>query len=406
MQKKRKVIFSVLLTGLHIFRLKGVQLMELIKSFPEPVFVTQPLLPDVNKMTDKLQQIWESKQLSNNGPMVRKLEEALRDYLKVTSLSLFSNGTVALQIACRALKLSGEVITTPFTFAATTHSLAWCNLKPVFCDVENNTLNMDPDCIEGLITPETSAIMPVHVYGNPCAIEKIQGIAGRYGLKVIYDAAHAFGVEVNGKPIGTFGDISMFSLHATKVYHTVEGGALSFGRPGLKEEADALKNFGIRGEEDIAEPGTNGKMNELQAAVGLLVLEILDAEIENRKNVVNRYRLQLTDIPGVSYFRDIEGVKHNYGYFPIRIEGKAFGHTRDELYEELKKFNIFARKYFYPLCSSFKCYRDLPTAEEGRLPVAEKAAKEILALPMHGRMSNDTIDNICRIIRTYADRGR
>ncbi|NJD02001.1 MAG: DegT/DnrJ/EryC1/StrS family aminotransferase [Ruminiclostridium sp.] len=380
--------------------------MELIESFPEPVFVTQPLLPDINKVMVKVRQIWESKQLTNNGPMVRKLEEELGSYLKVMNLSLFSNGTIALQIACRILKLSGEVITTPFTFAATPHALVWSNLKPVFCDVENETLNMDPDCIEKLITPGTSAIMPVHVYGNPCAVEKIQKIADRYALKVIYDAAHAFGVEVAGKPIGAFGDISMFSLHATKVYHSVEGGALTFNHPFLKEEADMLRNFGIKNEENIIEPGTNGKMNELQAAIGLLLLEIIDEEIENRRKVANQYRAQLMDIPGLTFFRDIEGVKHNYAYFPIRIDCKEFGHSRDELFEELKKFNIFTRKYFYPLCSRFMCYRNLPAADEGSLPVAEKAAGEILVLPMHGRMGADVIDTICRIIRVYSSHGR
>ncbi len=378
--------------------------MELIKYFHEPIFVTQPLLPDINKVMAKIQQIWESKQLSNNGQMVRKLEKELGDYLKVRNLSLFTNGTIALQIACKALKLSGEVITTPFTFAATPHSLVWSNLKPVFCDVENETLNIDPDCIEKLITSETSAIMPVHVYGNPCAVEKIQKIADNYGLKVIYDAAHAFGVEIQGKPIGAFGDISMFSLHATKVYHSVEGGALAFGNPLYKQEADMLRNFGIKDEETITDAGTNGKMNELQAAIGLLMLEIIDGEIENRRRVADQYRRQLADIPGVAFFKDIEGVKHNYAYFPIRIDCKEFGHSRDELSEELKKFNVYTRKYFYPLCSRFQCYGNLPTAGKGSLPVAEKAAEEILALPMHGRMASEVIENICRIIRAYSSR--
>lgn len=379
--------------------------MQLIEAFSEPVFVTQPLLPDIDKVMDKIRQIWDSKQLSNNGLMARKLEEKLKEYLRVDNLSLFNNGTIALQIACKALKLSGEVITTPFTFAATPHSLAWCNLKPVFCDVENVNLNMDPGCLESLITPETSAIMPVHVYGNPCDVDKIQSIADKYGLKVIYDAAHAFGVEVEGKPVGTFGDISMFSLHATKVYHSVEGGALTFNNMAYKEEADALRNFGIRNETSITEPGTNGKMNELQAAIGLLLLDMIDEEIENRRNVAYEYRKQLADIPGVAFFRDIEGVKHNYAYFPIRIESKAFGHSRDELFDELKKYNVFARKYFYPVCSRFECYGSLPTARTGSLPVAEKAAEEILALPMHGRLDPEVIGRICRIIKMYSLQG-
>ncbi len=376
--------------------------MKTVEIFSKPIYITEPLLPDINGVTEKIRRIWDNKQLSNNGPMVRRLENALGGYLKAENLSLFSNGTIALQIACRALKLTGEVITTPFTFAATPHSLVWSGLTPVFCDIEDKTLNLDPGCIEEMITPKTTAIMPVHVYGNPCQVDRIQKLADRYGLKVIYDAAHAFGVEVDGKPIGTFGDISMFSLHATKVYHSVEGGALAFSGPELKENADLLRNFGIKGDDDVGEAGTNGKMNELQAAVGLLLLEIIDREIAGRKKVAGIYREALKDIPGVSYFSDMENVKHNYAYFVLRIDSEAYGHTRDEIFEELKKYNVFARKYFYPLCSSFKCYRDLPSAAAGRLPVAEKAASEVLALPMHGRLTAEVIEKICGIIRLYS----
>lgn len=373
--------------------------MQHVEPFSQPVYITQPLLPDIDKVMEKIGQIWKSKHLTNNGMMVCRLEKELGEYLKVKYLSLFSNGTMALQLACRILKLSGEVITTPFTFAATPHALVWNNIKPVFCDVENETLNIDPQGIERLITPKTTAILPVHVYGNPCAVEQIQQIADRYGLKVIYDAAHAFGVEVDGKPIGAFGDISMFSFHATKVYHTVEGGGLAFCSPILKEKADLLRNFGIKSEDSIVESGTNAKLNELQAAMGLLVLELVDEEIRNRKKVANQYRDALKDIPGLTFFKDISGVRHNYSYFVIRIDRKQFGRSRDEVCEELKRYNVFSRKYFYPLCSQFECYRDLPSAAEGSLPVAEKAAGEVLALPMHGRMSTDTVDRICRIIR-------
>lgn len=376
--------------------------MKTVEIFSKPIYITEPLLPDINGVTEKIRRIWDNKQLSNNGPMVRRLENALGGYLKAENLSLFSNGTIALQIACRALKLTGEVITTPFTFAATPHSLVWSGLTPVFCDIEDKTLNLDPGCIEEMITPKTTAIMPVHVYGNPCQVDRIQKLADRYGLKVIYDAAHAFGVEVDGKPIGAFGDISMFSLHATKVYHSVEGGALAFSGPELKERADLLRNFGIKGDDDVGEAGTNGKMNELQAAVGLLLLEIIDGEIAGRKKAAGIYREALKDISGVSYFSDMENVKHNYAYFVLRIDSEAYGHTRDEIFEELKKYNVFARKYFYPLCSSFKCYRDLPSAAAGRLPVAEKAASEVLALPMHGRLTAEVIEKICGIIRLYS----
>ena len=373
--------------------------MESIEGFSEPIYLTQPLLPDIEKLTEKIAQIWDSRQVTNNGCLVRTLEKSLSRYLNVDHLSLFSNGTVALQLACRVLDLKGEVITTPFTFAATPHSLVWNNLTPVFCDIEDISLNINPDCIEEHITPETSAIMPVHVYGNPCDADKIQQIADRHGLKVIYDAAHAFGVETDGRPVGTFGDISMFSFHATKVYHCIEGGALAYARPELKQRADMLRNFGIRDQESVAEPGTNGKLNELQAAVGLLMLELVNEEINNRKMVAGRYRNELKDIPGLTCFSDIPGVKHNYAYFPVRIDRAEFGCSRDEVYDELKKYNVFARKYFYPLCSQFDCYRDLPSAGRGRLPVAEKAADEILVLPMHGRLSKVAIEKICRIIK-------
>lgn len=376
----------------------------MIEPFENPVLVTRPLLPDMEQVMEKLKQVWESGQLSNNGQMARTLEKMLGSYLKAENLSLFSNGTVALQLACRVLDLSGEVITTPFTFAATPHALIWNHLTPVFCDVENETLNMDPQCIEELITEKTTAIVPVHVYGNPCNIEKIQEIADKHGLKVLYDAAHAFGVEVGGSPIGSFGDISMFSFHATKIYHTVEGGALVFNRPGWKERADRLRNFGIQSEERVLEPGTNGKMNELQAVVGLLVLELVEEEIQNRKRVTGLYRQALKDIPGLSLFKDLPGVKHNYAYFVVRIDSTDFGHTRDEVYEELKKYNVFARKYFYPLCSQFDCYRELPGVPGDRLPVAEKAAGEVLALPMHGRMHAEVIEKIGLIIRNFHKR--
>lgn len=369
-----------------------------IEPFSQPVYITQPLLPDIEDVKQKLAEIWESKQLTNNGKMARMLEKEMGGFLKADHLSLFSNGTVALQLALRVLRVSGEVITTPFTFAATTHVISLAGLKPVFCDIDDS-YNIDPSKIERLITPETTAIMPVHVFGNPCKTEEIQKIAKKHGLKVIYDAAHAFGVEVDGKPVASFGDISMFSLHATKIYHTIEGGALAFHDPFLKERADSLRNFGIRGEDFVAEPGTNGKMNEVQAAVGLLLLKIVGEEIEGRKRVTRQYRELLKDVPGLATGKDMEGVRHNYPYFVVRVDREDFGKSRDELYNSLKEYNVISRRYFYPLCSQFQCYRDIPSASKENLPVAEKIVDQVLALPLHGRLTADEVERICGIIK-------
>lgn len=371
------------------------------EPFKEPVLITRPLLPDMEAMTQMLETIWRSNQLSNNGKMVKQLERELGSYLGAEQLSVFSNGTVALQVACKALRLSGEVITTPFTFAATAHSLAWNNINPVFCDIEEDTFNINPDMIEGLITQNTTAIMPVHVFGNPCKVVKIQHIADKYGLKVLYDAAHAFGVEIDGKPAAAFGDISMFSFHATKIFHTIEGGALTFNDPYLKERADSLRNFGIRDNDNVMEPGTNGKLNEVQAAVGILLLAKVQEEIQKRKELTQQYRQLLEDVRGIKVSKDMEGVKHNYPYFVIRIDKAEFGLSRDEVYEKLKEYNVIARKYFYPLCSNFQCYRDIPTAAEERLPVANKAAHAVLALPLHGRLEADNVEKICDIIKGF-----
>lgn len=373
--------------------------MSMTDPFPHPVYITQPLLPDLMEYKNLLESVWESKQLTNNGKMANRLELELASFLRVDHLSLFSNGTTALQLACRLLRLHGEVITTPFTFAATTHALYWNNLKPVFCDIEEETYTLNPDKIEELITPETTAILPVHVYGNPCRVDRIQDIADRHGLKVIYDAAHAFGVEVNGKPVGSFGDISMFSLHATKIYHTIEGGALAFGNTWLKKRADELRNFGIMNEEEIMEPGMNGKLNEIQAAMGLLLLKRVRQEIENRKEKTCLYRNLLQGISGLGTSRDMNGVRHNYPYFVVRIDKDECGIDRNELQIKLKEYNIFARKYFYPLCSNFNCYRGLPSANSLNLPIAGKIAEQVLALPLFGNMGNEDVEKICCIIR-------
>ena len=371
----------------------------MLEPFEKPFYITQPLLPDMDEFNEMLKVIWASKQLSNNGTMVRQLEKDLTAFLNADYLSVFSNGTVALQLACKVLRLTGEVITTPFTFAATTHSLVWNNIKPIFCDIEEDTYNMNPELIESLITPETTAIMPVHVFGNPCNLEKIQNIADKYGLKIIYDAAHAFGVKVNGEPIAHFGDVSMFSFHATKIYHTIEGGALTFKDPYHKERADSLRNFGIRYPDIVMEPGTNGKMNEIQAAVGVLLIKQVEEEIEKRKVITDLYRQLLKEIPGIITSRDIEGVTHNYAYFVIRVDKDEYGLSRDELFEKLAGYNVIARKYFYPLCSNFQCYRDYPSSSKDNLPVANKISDMVLSLPLHGRMLESDVEKICSIIK-------
>lgn len=373
--------------------------MVKLKGFSEPCYITQPLLPDLEEMLKMINLVWQSKQLSNHGKMVKQLEKELERFLGIDNISVFCNGTIALQIACKALRLSGEVITTPFTFAATTNALALNQLQPVFCDIEEDTFNINPDLIEAHITEKTTAILPVHVFGNPCNVEKIQQIANKYGLKILYDAAHAFGVKVNNKPIASYGDMSMFSFHATKIYHTLEGGALAYNDPYLKERLYSLRNFGFDNNNNVVEPGTNGKLNEVQAIVGILLLKMVDGEIEQRRLITNYYRELLSGIPGIKVSSNIEGVKHNYPYFVIRINHEDFGLTRDELYEKLKEYNIISRKYFYPICSNFQCYKVLPSASKENLPIAYQVAGEVLALPLHGRMSTADVEKICAIVK-------
>lgn len=368
------------------------------KSFDKPIYINRPLLPAREDVYRKIDEIWDSQWLTNNGPQHRLFEPAVREYLGVPNISLFCNGTLALQLACQALRLSGEVITTPFTFPATPHVLYWNNIKPVFCDIEEQRFNMDPACVESLITPDTTAIMPVHIFGYPCNVNKIQEIANRYGLRVIYDAAHCFGVKVNNEPIGNFGDISMFSFHATKVYHTVEGGALTYRDNSLKERLELSKNFGFIGEESVIVPGINAKMNEIQAAMGLLMLDIVNDEFCKRKQLTLTYRERLKNLPGINFREDISGVEHNYYNFVIRINKEEFGISRDELYDNLKKYNIFTRKYFYPLCSQFQCYRHYPSSSAANLPVAEKVTKQTLSLPLYGGLGDEDIHQICDII--------
>lgn len=362
------------------------------------ITVTAPLLPNLNDFNELLQQIWNSKWITNNGSFHKQLEKELADYLKVPYISLFTNGTLPLITALQALRITGEVITTPYSFVATTHSLWWNGCKPVFVDIDPATGNIDPDKIEAAITPQTQAIMPVHVYGKPCDTQRIQEIADKYGLKVIYDAAHAFGVEVNGESILNAGDMSTLSFHATKVYNSIEGGALVMQDERTKKRIDYLKNFGFAGEVEVVAPGINSKMDEMRAAYGLLNLKLVDAAIEARHQVAIQYREALRPVDGITFMDDMPGVKHNYSYFPIFIDAEKYGMTRDELYFKMKEQNVLGRRYFYPLISEFTTYRGLPSANPANLPNAHKMADTVICLPMHHELSKEDVDRTLKLI--------
>ena len=369
-------------------------------SNSKPIYVTSPSLPPLDDFIPYLRQIWENKWLTNNGAFHQQFEAALAEYLGVKYVSLFTNGMIALQVGMQALRITGEVITTPFTFVATTHAIHWNSCKPVFCDIEQETYTMDPVKVEALITPQTTALMPVHVYGNPCHDEKLREIADTYGLKLFYDAAHVFGVRKDGVSVCNWGDLSMLSFHATKVFNTFEGGALVTNDETLKKRIDFLKNFGFADEVTVVAPGSNGKMDEFRAAYGLLQLKIVDGEIAKRQKVAEYYRESLKDIPGIRMLYDLPGVKHNYAYFPIEVEAAKYGMSRDALYEKLKKHNIMSRRYFYPLCSDFPTYRGLPSASPANLPVAKRVADEILCLPMFADLTPEDQREIVAIIRS------
>lgn len=362
------------------------------------ITVTAPLLPNLKDFESCLEDIFARKWLTNNGHYHKELEKALAEYLGVPYLSIFTNGTLPLITALQAMRITGEVITTPYSFVATTHSIWWNNLKPVFVDVEEETGNIDPEKIEAAISPHTTAIMPVHVYGTPCNTKRIQEIADTYGLKVIYDAAHAFGVTVNEKSILENGDMSTLSFHATKVYNTVEGGALVCRDEATKKRIDYLKNFGFADEVTVVAPGINSKMDELRAAWGLLNLKQVDSAIEKRKHVAELYRNALKNVPGIRFLNDIEGVRHNYSYFPIFITEKEYGMSRDALYAKLKENNILGRRYFYPLISNFPVYRGLESARAENLPVATKLADEVLCLPMYADLTDEDIDRVLQVV--------
>ena len=355
-------------------------------------------MPPLEEFLPYLEEIWENKWLTNNGPLHQRLEQELADYLGVKYISLFSNGTLALISALQALNITGEVITTPFSFVATTHSLWWNKITPVFVDIEPDYLNLDPKKIEAAITERTTAIMPVHVYGNPCDVGEIQRIADKHNLKVIYDAAHAFGVKKNGISVLNNGDLSVLSFHATKVYSTIEGGAIISHSSEMKHHIDNLKNFGFRGETIVEEPGINAKLNEIQAAYGLLQLKYVDGFITRRKEITDIYRELLKSISGIRFLNDMENVEHGYSYFPILIDEKKYGMSRDALYEKLKKNNIYARRYFYPLISDFEPYRNLKSSCRENLPIATEIANQVLCLPIYIDLSNEDVERIVKII--------
>ena len=387
------------------------------------ITVTSPLLPNLDEFHEMLQQIWDSKWITNNGQFHRQLEAALKEYLGVPQVSLFTNGTLPLLTALQALRITGEVITTPYSFVATTHAIWWAGCKPVFVDIDPRTGNLDPEKIEAAITPKTTAIMPVHCYGKPCDVRRIKEIADTYGLKVIYDAAHAFALEipkneadykrafdearnalepcpavkredqkVETESILNWGDMSTLSFHATKVYNTIEGGAMIMHNKETKDRIDYLKNFGFYDETTVIGPGINSKVDEMRSAYGLLNLRQVDAAIGARQQVAIKYREALREVEGITFFDDMPGVKHNYSYFPIFIDEKAFGTSRDELYAKMKAANVLGRRYFYPLISDFSTYRGLESADPKNLPNAHKMANSVLCLPMHHELSDNDID--------------
>ena len=376
------------------------------------ITVTSPLLPDLGEFNEYLKKIWDSKWITNNGQFHQQLEKALAEYLGVPYVSLFTNGTLPLITALQALRITGEVITTPYSFVATTHALWWNGIKPVFVDIDPSTGCMDPERIEAAITPRTTAVLPVHVYGKPCDVDAIQDIADKYGLKVIYDAAHAFGVKVDSRQSKTLskgendyvsvlnaGDLSTLSFHATKVFNTVEGGAMVMHDAKMKQRIDYLKNFGFANETTVVGPGINSKMDEIRSAYGLLNLKQVDKAIEARHKAAVKYREALKNVEGITYFDDMPGVQHNYSYFPIYVDAEKYGMTRDELYFKMKDHDVWGRRYFYPLISEFSTYRGLPSAAPENLPNAHKMADSVICLPMHHLLSEDDVNRVISCVK-------
>ncbi|PIY97316.1 MAG: aminotransferase [Candidatus Kerfeldbacteria bacterium CG_4_10_14_0_8_um_filter_42_10] len=371
------------------------------KKRKKPIYVTRPAMPPLEEFTEYLKKIWENRTITNNGPFHQQFEKELAEYLGVKYISLFANGTLALMTALQTLRITGEVITTPFSFVATTHALWWNNIKPVFADIEPDYFGLDPEKVESAITAQTTAILPVHIYGYPCQVDRLQEIADTHNLKLIYDAAHAFGVKIKENSILNYGDLSVLSFHATKAFNTIEGGAIVCHDKKIKNRIDFLKNFGFVDETIIIEPGINAKMNEVQAAYGLLQLKYIDEYITKRKAVAEIYREKLYGIKGIHYLNDLDGVHHNYPYFPILIDAREYGKTRDYVYEELKKHNIFSRRYFYPLISQLPMYKKLLSAATKNLPIAERVAKEVLCLPLYHDLSKKEVTEICGHIQKH-----
>ena len=372
------------------------------QPFPNPIYVTRPYLPSLEDFCEGLREIWDNQWLTNNGPVLQRYQQKLQHFVGTPNVSLFTNGTLALQIALQGLQLTGEVITTPFTFVATTHALHANHLQPVFVDIEPEYYTLDPNKVEAAITPRTSAILAVHVYGYPCDLEALADIARRHHLRLIYDAAHAFGVQIDGRSIARFGDVSMFSFHATKLYHSIEGGMLVFADPDLKRTLDDLKNFGFRGEAEVVAVGTNAKMNELQALMGELVLQRIDEIIASRAAIHDAYVNRLQAIPGVRVPPQPPAtVRHNYAYFPIAIDPAAFGATRDDVYARLREHNVVARRYFHPLICDLACYRDIPLPHP--LNVARNIASQIITLPIYQGLALEDVERICDLVE-YTER--
>lgn len=370
----------------------------MIKPFEKPVYVTRPFLPPLEEFCRGLKEIWENHWLTNNGPILNRFTQQLANYFETDNVCLFNNGTLALQIGLQGMGISGEVITTPFTFVATTHALFWNKIRPVFVDIEPDYYTLDPEKVEAAITPWTTAILAVHVYGHPCKLNVLADIARRHNLKLIYDAAHAFGVKMGSKHIAHFGDLSMFSFHATKPYHSIEGGMLTFRDSGLKGTFDYLKNFGFKNEVEVVMPGTNAKMNEMQALMGTLVLNHLDEIIQKRRQISDLYRERLKEVPGIHLVPELHSdIKYNYAYVPIQVDEKEFGMSRDVLYEKLKRYNVYSRRYFYPLLCDYACYRNVSVKDP--LTVARRVANHILTLPIYESLQTSEVDAICDMTR-------
>lgn len=380
-------------------------MVKMIRPFNKPITVARPALPPLEEFRKGLEGIWSRVWLTNDGPLVQQFRDDLMAFCKTDNLSLFTNGTLALQIALQGMGITGDVITTPYTFVATTHALFWNKIRPVFVDIEPDYYSLDSKLVEDAITPWTSAILAVHVYGQPCQLNELENIARKHGLKLLYDAAHSFGVEVYDKPIGHFGDLSMFSFHATKIFHSIEGGMLTFRDPGLRRLLDYLKNFGFENETEVVMPGTNAKMTEFQALMGLLLLKRVNEMIEKRRTIDRHYRLRLSQIPGICLVAPpSEGVRYNYAYMPVQVDEDEFGLTRTQLYLKLRDYNVFARRYFYPIIPDFPCYRGMFAGAD--LPVARRVASRIITLPIYSDLALDDVDRICDMIEYFHSRAR